>query len=92
MIIRTKNLRDLSKCQIASCADDEKIQLWKRAVVSYYQILPYIDVSCRYRFQIAKEIMFLLNAIFKYYEIVPNFCISDYSLQPTQIITNQLIQ
>ncbi len=61
------------------------MQQGKKAIFYDCRISHFINSFRRYRFQIAKEIMFLINAIFKYHEIVPNFYISDYSLQPKKI-------
>lgn len=85
MIIRTKDLRDLCEYQIDNFFNVVLMQQDKRAIFYDCWISHFINTSRRYRFQTAKEIMFLLNDIFKYHEIVPNFYISDYSLKPKKI-------
>ncbi|MCS3555857.1 hypothetical protein EDF66_12819 [Sphingobacterium sp. JUb20] len=65
MIIRTKNLRGLSKYQIDRFFKVVLIQHDKRDIFF--------------------DCWILLNGIFKYHEIVPNFYISEYSLQPKKI-------
>jgi len=85
MIIRTKDLRDLCEYQIDHFFNVVLMQQDKRTIFYDCRISHFINASRRYRFQIAKEIMFLLNDIFKYHEIVPNFYISDYSLKPKKI-------
>lgn len=79
MIIRTKNLRDLSENQIDRFFNVVLMQQDKWEIFYDCRILHFINASRRYRFQIAKEIMFLINAIFKYHEIVSNFYTSYFS-------------
>lgn len=85
MIIRTKNLRDLSKYEKDRFFNVVLMQQGKMVIFFDCRISHFIYASRRYRFQIAKEIMFLINSIFKYQEIFPNFYISDYSLKPKKI-------
>lgn len=92
MIIRTKNLRDLSKFLIDRCVDDESMQQRKGAVVFDSQVSLYL-ITCRvYRKQVVAELVNMFNLALKYFQKRSNFYISDYSLQPKKNITNQLIQ
>lgn len=92
MIIQTKNLRGINKFLIDRCVDDESTQQRKGAVVFDSQVSLYL-VACRlYRTQVVAEFVNMLNFNVKHFQMRSNFYISDYSLQPTQIIKNQLIQ
>jgi len=74
------------------CFDNESTQQRKGTVVSYSQVSLYLVAYKLHRTQDVAESIQMLNLPLKYFRKSSNFYISDYFLQPTQIIINQLIQ
>ncbi len=73
MIIRTKNLRGLSKFLIDRCVDDESMQQQKGAVVSDGQVSLYLVAYRQLRTQVVAELVNMLNLPLKYLQKRSNF-------------------